>query len=197
MAKSFRTQKAFRDWLEKNHAKSKELILRLFKVHAKHRGIGYKEALDEALCFGWIDGVRRGVDDDSFSVRFTPRKAKSKWSLVNIKRATELETEDRMHAAGLAAFRARSAIALAPYSFESPPIPLAPGMEKKFRANRGAWEFFQTLPPWYRKTSIFWVMTAKRPETRERRLAQLIDRSAKRISISVLRRTTKAKRDQG
>jgi uncharacterized protein YdeI (YjbR/CyaY-like superfamily) len=163
-------------------------------VHAKHRGIGYKEALDEALCHGWIDGVRHGLDADSFTTRFTPRKSKSKWSLVNIKRATELEAEGRMHSAGLAAFRARTAIAHAPYSFETPPVPLAPAMEKAFRANKGAWEFFQTLPPWYKKNSVFWVMTAKRPETRERRLAELIDRSAKRIPISVLRRTTKAKR---
>ena len=106
MPRSFRTQAAFRAWLQKNHASETELPLRLFKVHAKSRGIGYKEALDEALCFGWIDGVRHALDEDSFTVRFTPRKPKSKWSQVNIKRVGELESAGLMHASGLAAFRA-------------------------------------------------------------------------------------------
>jgi uncharacterized protein YdeI (YjbR/CyaY-like superfamily) len=91
MGRSFRTQDEFRAWLEKNHATEKELIVRCYKVRAKDRGIGYRESLDEALCFGWIDGVRRGLDEDSFTPRFTPRKPKSNWSKVNIKRATELE----------------------------------------------------------------------------------------------------------
>jgi uncharacterized protein YdeI (YjbR/CyaY-like superfamily) len=188
MAKSFKTQQSFRAWLERNHAKEKELILRLFKVHATHRGIGYREALDEALCYGWIDGVRRGLDDDSFTVRFTPRKAKSKWSLVNIKRATELEAEGKLHESGLAAFRARSGIAHAPYSFESPPLELDEGFERKFRANRDAWEFFQAQPPWYKRSCKFWVMTAKRDDTRIRRLEQLIERCVKKTSIEQLRR---------
>ena len=104
MARSFRTREDFRAWLEKNHATENELTIRLFKVHAKDRGIGYREALDEALSFGWIDGVRRGLDDDSFTTRFTPRKKRSNWSAVNIKRAKELEAEGRMNAAGLAAW---------------------------------------------------------------------------------------------
>jgi uncharacterized protein YdeI (YjbR/CyaY-like superfamily) len=179
MAHSFRTQGQFRAWLEKNHATAKELVLRCFKTHAKHRGIGYKEGLDEALCFGWIDGVRRSLDEDSFTVRFSPRKAKSLWSKVNIKRATELEAEGRMHAAGLAAFRARTGTAQAPYSFENKSIALDPAAEKKFRANKRAWEFFQAQPPWYRRTCIFWVMSAKREETRAARLARLIEVCAK------------------
>jgi uncharacterized protein YdeI (YjbR/CyaY-like superfamily) len=107
MPKAFRTQADLRAWLEKNHATEKELILRCFKTHARDRGIGYRAGLDEALCFGWIDGVRHSLDDDSFTVRFTPRKPKSAWSRENIKRASELEAEGRMHDAGLAAFHAR------------------------------------------------------------------------------------------
>lgn len=194
MARSFRTQKDFRAWLEKNHATAKELMLRLFKVHAKHRGIGYREALDEALCFGWIDGVVRALDDDSFTQRFTPRKKRSNWSTVNIKRANELEAAGQMHEAGLAAFRARSGIAVAPYSFEHAPMSLDPAMEKRFRAKKRAWDFYQTLPPWYKRNSTFWVMTAKQAETRERRLAQLIDRCAKKMRPDPLGSMNPAKR---
>jgi len=177
MGKTFRRQDDFRAWLEKNHAKEKELILRLFKVHAKHKGIGYKEALDEALCYGWIDGVRRGLDEDSFTQRFTPRKPKSSWSTVNIKRAKELIAEGRMRPPGLAAFD-RDAIAVAPYSFEHGPMALDPQFEKKLRANKRAWKFFQAHPPWYRRTTTFWVMQAKREETRAKRFQTLYERCA-------------------
>ena len=120
MASQFRTPEDFRTWLEKNHASEKELIVRLFKVHAKHRGIGYREALDEALCFGWIDGIKRALDKDSFTHRFSPRKAKSKWSNVNIKRFKELKKAGRVQPPGLAAFEARNVYA-GLYSFESDP----------------------------------------------------------------------------
>jgi uncharacterized protein YdeI (YjbR/CyaY-like superfamily) len=189
MARSFKTQKDFRDWLHRNHTKGKELILRCFKVHAKDRGIGYREGLDEALCYGWIDGVRRGVDDDSFTVRFTPRKPRSNWSRVNIRRANELEADGKMHPAGLVAFRARDVTRPAPYSFESKPLELSAAFAKQFRANKAAWEFFQAQAPWYRRVSKFWVMSAKRDETRKKRLRELIDRSAKRVSIEALRRS--------
>jgi len=175
MAKSFRTQKDFRDWLEKHHAFEKELMMRLFKVHARARGIGYREALDEALCYGWIDGVRRSLDEDSFTQRFTPRKKKSNWSAVNIKRVKELQKEGRMCEPGLAAFNARDATAVAPYSFESKAMELAPAFVKKLRANKRAWEFFQSLAPSYRRVSVFWVMSAKREETRAKRFATLLE----------------------
>lgn len=186
--KAFRTRKHFREWLERNHASASELVIRCFKVHAKQRGIGYKEALDEAICFGWIDGVRHGLDNDSFTTRLTPRKAKSNWSAVNIKRAKELEAEGRMHPSGLAAFRARDKTASAPYSFENRGITLDPAFEKQLRANQAAWEFFQTLPPWYRRTTIFWVMSAKREETRARRFATLLESTAKRTASPLLNR---------
>jgi uncharacterized protein YdeI (YjbR/CyaY-like superfamily) len=193
VAKAFRTSEEFRAWLEKNHASVTELDMRLFKTHAKQRGIGYREALDEALCFGWIDGVRRSLDADSFTQRFTPRKKKSNWSRVNIKRATELDAEGRMHSAGLAAFRARNAIAVAPYSFENRSVRLDAAAEKKFRANKRAWEFYQAQAPWYRRTTAFWVMSAKREETRARRLASLIERSAKETRAPPLTPTKKSK----
>ncbi|MEX2154500.1 MAG: YdeI/OmpD-associated family protein [Gemmatimonadaceae bacterium] len=189
MAKAFRTQKDFRAWLEKNHTKVKELNLRLFKVHAKERGIGYKEALDEALCYGWIDGVRRSLDADSFTQRFTPRKARSNWSAVNIKRAKELIEEKRMRPPGLAAFEARAATAVAPYSFENRHITLDPAFEKKLRANKKAWEFFQSQAPWYRRTVAFWVMQAKREDTRARRFETLYERCAGGKPIPLLART--------
>jgi uncharacterized protein YdeI (YjbR/CyaY-like superfamily) len=186
--KAFRSREHFRSWLERHHSVTTELILRCFKVHAKHRGIGYKEGLDEALCFGWIDGVRRSLDNDSFTVRFTPRKSKSNWSAVNIKRAKELEAEGRMQPAGLAAFRARNALAVAPYSFESRSVTLDPPFEKQLRANKVAWEFFQAQAPWYRRTIVFWVMSAKRQETRERRFASLLERCGKRATVPPLKR---------
>jgi uncharacterized protein YdeI (YjbR/CyaY-like superfamily) len=186
MAKAFKTQADFRRWLQKHHATEKELMMRLFKVHAKERGIGYREALDEALCWGWIDGVRRSLDEDSFTQRFTPRKKKSNWSAVNIKRAKELVKEGRMCAPGLAAFEARDRTAISPYSFESGSLKLDPALEKRFRANKTAWEFFQAQPPGYRKLMTFRIMTAKREETRAKRLQQLLDVSAKKRRVGLV-----------
>ena len=181
-------QQKFRAWLEQNHQTTTELLVRCYKTRAKDKGLTYRQALDEALCFGWIDGVRRAVDNDSFSVRFTPRKPKSKWSAVNIERATELQAEGRMHPAGEAAFAARDAATPKRYSYESRPAKLDARSLAKLRANKRAWVFFQAQPPWYRRTSSFWVMEAKREETRERRLAELIARSAKGEPIKLLDR---------
>lgn len=160
--------------------------MRLFKVHARSKGIGYREALDEALCFGWIDGVRRALDEDSFTQRFTPRKAKSNWSSVNIKRVQELIAEDRMHPAGLAAFNARDANARAPYSFEHGPKTLAPALEKRFRANKKAWAFWESCPPYYKRVVSFYIMGAKREETRERRLENVLRCSEKGERLPML-----------
>lgn len=186
MPRSFRTPAGFRKWLEKNHASERELIVRLFKVHARHRGVGYKEALDEALCFGWIDGVRKSLDSDSFTQRFTPRKTKSNWSAVNIKRAKELQAEGRMRPPGAAAFAARDATAVAPYSFEARAMSLDPAFEKRFRANRPAWKFFQSQAPYYRRVTTFWVMSAKRDDTRARRFAELLRRSSQGRRVGLL-----------
>lgn len=184
--RTFRTQADFRAWLEKNHASERELDMRLFKVHARARGIGYREALDEALCFGWIDGVRRSLDDDSFTQRFTPRKARSNWSSVNIKRVQELIAEGRMHSAGLAAFNARDAKTSAPYSYERRPKAFDPAFEKRLRANKKAWAYWETCPPYYKRLMIFRVMSAKRDETRERRFATFLGYMAKGERLPLL-----------
>jgi uncharacterized protein YdeI (YjbR/CyaY-like superfamily) len=189
---TFASRRKFRQWLEKNHRRVPELLVRCYKVGAGEKGLTYREALDEALCFGWIDGVRRSLDQNSFSTRFTPRKPKSYWSAVNIRRATELANEGRMHAAGRAAFEARDPRKPGRYSFENKPKELDPSLKKRLRANKRAWTFFQAQAPWYQRTSIFWIMQAKREETRERRLAELIAKSAKREPIKLLDRTPRS-----
>ena len=184
--RSFKTPEDFRSWLEKNHASEKELILRCFKQHARDKGIGYREALDEALCWGWIDGVRKALDEDSFTQRFTPRKAKSNWSVVNIKRAKELIDEGRMCAPGLAAFEARDRTQMSPYSSEAAKMRLDPALEKQFRANRKAWEFFQAQPPGYRRLMVFRIMTGKREETRAKRFADLLKACARQERMRLM-----------
>ncbi len=164
----------FRAWLVKNHATVTELNLRLAKVGAK--GLTYREALDEALCFGWIDGVRRAFDASTFIQRFSPRKAKSAWSTVNIKRYRELEAEGRVRPPGPKAFEAR---VKSRYSFESPPSVLPPFFVRRFKANARAWAFFTGQAPWYQRTCTHWIMSARQAETRERRLDRLIALSAR------------------
>jgi uncharacterized protein YdeI (YjbR/CyaY-like superfamily) len=186
---AFKTAGDLRAWLTRQHASAKELLVRCFKVHAQARGVTYAQALDEALCFGWIDGVRRSLDAHSFSQRFTPRKAKSNWSAVNIMRARELQAEGRMHPAGLAAFRAGTAAGgPAPYSYATRPVEMSPAYAKLLRANPRARAYFERQPPWYRRTSAFWVMSAKREETRVKRLGVLIACSAKATTIPPLTR---------
>lgn len=148
--------------------------MRLFKVHAREKGIGYTEALDEALCFGWIDGVRKSLDDDSYVQRFTPRKARSNWSAVNLKRVKELETEGRMHDAGRAA-RERWDGNKAPYSFESKPVELSAEFLGRLQRNKKAWKFWESQPPSVKRLASFWVMSAKREETRERRFGVVLE----------------------
>ena len=184
--KPFKTQKAFRAWLAKNHAKEKELILRLYKVHAKEKGIGYREALDEALCWGWIDGVIRRLDDDSFQQRFTPRKAKSNWSAVNIARMKTLIAEGRVAKPGLEAFQRRGETKPAPYSYENRALRLAPAFVKRFKAEPAAWKFFEALPPGFKNLMVFRVMDAKRMETRERRFAKLLEYSRKQQRMPLM-----------
>jgi uncharacterized protein YdeI (YjbR/CyaY-like superfamily) len=186
--RAFDSQSDFRNWLTTHHATTNELLILCYKTHTQDKGLTYRQALDEALCFGWIDGVRRAVDEESFSVRFTPRKPKSYWSAVNIRRATELANEGRMQAAGRAAFEAREVKKPERYSFENKAKELDPTLKRKFRANKRAWTFFQAQAPWYQRTSIFWIMEAKREETRERRLAELIAKSAKGEPIKLLDR---------
>jgi len=192
---AFRTPRAFRAWLERHHADLDELLVRCFKSHAAERGLTYSQALDEALCFGWIDGVRRSVDEDTFSVRFSPRKEKSKWSAVNVARARVLEEEGRMRPPGLRAFRKRGeGGSKVGYSYESRPQELAPGYLRKLRARPRALAFYEAQPPWYRRVSAFWVMSAKQEETRVRRLEQLIACSERGRTIGPLTRAKEPRR---
>ena len=181
---SFKTPAALRAWLKKNRATAAELIMRVWKVHAAARGVTNSQAVDEMLCVGWIDGVRHAIDEDSFRVRFTRRTSSSIWSAINIRRYGELLKEGRVTPAGKAAFAARTEYRSRVYSFEqAKPVELSAALEKKLRASAKAWTFWQECPPWYRKTCAHWVMSAKQDETRERRLAKLIDHSASGVGI--------------
>jgi uncharacterized protein YdeI (YjbR/CyaY-like superfamily) len=186
--RAFRSPAAFRAWLATHHATTPELVVRLFKVASAHRGIVYPQALDEALCFGWIDGVRRRHDAESYTIRFTPRKPRSIWSRVNIAHVERLLAAGRMAPSGLAAYAARDDARTALYSFERREAKLAPAYARAFRAKARAWAFFQGEAPWYRRTCTHWVMSAKREETRARRLAQLIACSAAAQRIPQLAR---------
>ena len=184
----------FRAWLEAHHATESELLVGFHKKATGKRSMSWTEAVREALCFGWIDGVRRSLDDERYVNRFTPRKPRSNWSAVNVRHVEELIREGRMHPAGLAAFEAREQRRTGVYSYENRhEAKLDAEQEARFRAHTGAWEFFSSQPPGYRQTAIFWVVSAKRPETRVRRLATLIDDSAHGRRISLLARPEKPK----
>ncbi len=175
----FATPAAFRAWLERHHADRTELIVGFHKKGTGKPGITWPESVDEALCFGWIDGVRRRHDETSYTIRFTPRKPRSTWSAVNVARVEELTREGRMTPAGLAAFQRRDEARTAIYSHERrEPARLDTAAERRFRANRTAWTWFENQAPSYRKAAIHWVTSAKQPETGERRLDRLIDDSA-------------------
>jgi uncharacterized protein YdeI (YjbR/CyaY-like superfamily) len=181
----------FRRWLEKNHAKEAELVVG-FHPKSPGRAFAYREALDEALCFGWIDGVRRSLGYGRWTIRFTPRKARSTWSLVNIRHVERLEKEGRMAPSGRKAFEARDTKRSGIYSFEQrKEAAFDREATKAFEAKPKAWAFFQSQPPGYMRTATFWVMSAKRPETRHRRLQQLIDDSAKGNRLGMLSRPEK------
>jgi len=185
----FPTAAAFRSWLEKNHATVSELFIGFYRKESGKGGISYREALDEALCFGWIDGVRKRFDEASYTIRFTPRKPDSIWSAVNTSRIGELVKQGRVHPAGQHGFDRHDPKKSEPYSYERATCQLDGAYEKKFRANKKAWEFYQAQAPWYRRTSAWWVVSAKREETRQRRLAQLIADSAKARRIGILAAT--------
>lgn len=174
----FRSPAALRAWLEKNYSKSDEIWIGFYKKDSGKSGITYAEALDEALCFGWIDGIRKTLDDVSYVNRFTPRRARSVWSRVNIAKVKALIEAGRMTPAGLAEYEKRSGEATGPYSFEQYQVQFSAKQEKVFRKNRVAWKFFESQPPYYRRVATWWVTSAKREETQDRRLERLIDDSA-------------------
>jgi uncharacterized protein YdeI (YjbR/CyaY-like superfamily) len=192
-ARFFATPADFRAWLEKHHATEAELLVGFHKKHTGRPSMTWTESVREALCFGWIDGIRRSVGDESYTIRFTPRKADSVWSALNVRHVEELMRGGRMSPAGIAVFEARKSERTGVYSFEQRHLArLEPEQEKQFRADAKAWGFFQSQPPGYRQTAIFWVLSAKREETRARRLATLIDDSAAGRRLAQL--TSPAKR---
>ena len=182
----FATPADFRRWLGKHHRSAAELLVGFYKKGSGRPSITWPESVDEALCFGWIDGVRRSLDDESYTIRFTPRRPGSNWSLINIRKVEALIRDGRMKPAGLEAFNARDEAKSGVYSFEQREnAKLDRKAEAKFKANRAAWKFFQAQPPGYRKIAAFYVMSAKREETRAKRLNILIEHSAagQRIGI--------------
>ena len=184
--KFFSRPDQFRHWLERNHDRETELLVGFHKKASGKPSVTYNEALDEALCFGWIDGVRKNVDETSYTIRFTPRKPRSIWSNVNVNHVERLIKAGRMHAAGLDAYARRDPKRTGIYAFENRPREFAPEYEKKFRANRAAWKFFEQQPPGYKRTIIFWVMSAKQEETRMRRLERLIADSEQGVRVGLL-----------
>src|SRR6478672_9562634 len=156
----FPTPVAFRAWLERHHADADALLVGFYKVGSGKPSMTWPESVDEALCFGWIDGVRKRVDDVSYSIRFTPRKPRSIWSAVNIKRVGELTAMGRMHPAGLKAFEARADDKSAIYAYEQKDARFDAADEQEFRANQGAWDFFHAQAPWYQRTATWWVISA-------------------------------------
>ena len=176
----FKTPAALRRWFQTHHATRAELWIGFYKKDSGRGGVVYKQALDEALCVGWIDGMVRRVDEASYMQRFTPRRPRSNWSAINIARANELMAEGRMQPAGRAAFDRRIPDRSVVYSYEQRrAATLSPAERRAVKANLAAWSFFDAQPPAYKRTVAWWIQSAKKTETRERRLAVLIDCSAR------------------
>jgi len=188
----FATPSNFRAWLEAHHDKFRELLVGFHKKSSGKRSITWPESVDAALCFGWIDGVRKSIDETSYTIRFTPRKPTSTWSSTNINRVRELTKKGLMHPAGLKAFAARSAKKSGIYSYEQRKHPrFTRDQEKQFRANKSAWDFFRSQAPWYQRVTTWWVISAKREETKLKRLSLLIEHSQHRRTMPHLTRAKK------
>ena len=183
----FESPSGFRTWLEQNHDATQELWVGFYKKSSGKPSITWPEAVDEALCFGWIDGVRKSIDESSYTIRFTPRKAGSIWSAVNIKRVGELSQLGLMQPEGLKAFEKRVGKKSGLYSYENA-AELDEAYEQQFRANKKAWDFFQARPASYRRAAIWWVVIAKKEETKLKRLATLIEDSEHGRTIAPLTR---------
>jgi len=175
----FKDHTAFRKWLERNHKKEKELVVGFYKKASEKFNMTWSESVDQALCYGWIDGIRRSIDKDSYSIRFTPRRTTSVWSNINIKKVEELTKQGLMQPAGLEIYKQRKEEKSGIFSYESEAKQLEKDLEGKFKANDGAWEFFTRQAPSYRKMIIHWILSAKQEATRARRLEKVIAESEK------------------
>lgn len=178
----------FRCWLDEHHDREDELWVGYWKKATGRPTLTWSESVDEALCYGWIDGIRRSIDHESYTNRFTPRRPGSHWSRRNLERVAVLIEEGRMMPAGLAAYERRDPEKSGRYSFERESAELSDEQVTTFKARTGAWDFWNEQPPGYRKQATWWVVSAKREETRERRLGTLIEDSANGLRIKQLRR---------
>lgn len=187
----FATAARFRAWLEAHHETAKELLVGFRKKHTGKPSLTWHEAVGEALCFGWIDGVRTGIDEHRYTIRFTPRRATSIWSAVNIKRVGELESEGRMRDPGRAAFARRRENRSGQYSYEQRPTELVEPYRSIFRQQRAAYRFFEAQAPSYRRACIWWIVSAKLETTRAKRLERLIEDSAAGRRLEMLEKYSK------
>ena len=186
MTRFFTSAEALRRWMERHHDRVGEVWLGFYRKHTKRRGISYSEALDVALCFGWIDGIRKKLDETSYTNRFSPRRPGSIWSTVNIRHVERLTAAGLMHPAGLAAYERRDPAKSGIYSFEQRPRQFPAALEARFRAVPAGWAHFTSQPPGYQRLAIWFVVSAKREETQLRRLQQVIDASASGMRVGVL-----------
>jgi uncharacterized protein YdeI (YjbR/CyaY-like superfamily) len=183
----FKSANYFRKWLEKNYKKETELFVGFYKVGTGKPSLTWSQSVDQALCFGWIDGIRKSIDDESYSIRFTPRKPTSKWSAINIKKVEELTKLGLMKPEGLKAFRLTDEDKARVYLNESHPVELPANYKKKLMSNEKAWKYFSSMPPSYQKITVRWVMDAKQEKTRDSRLETLIKDSAAGQKVKVMR----------
>ena len=178
MPRFFKTADVFQAWLAKHSGSESELIVGFYKLGSGRPSMTWSESVDEALCYGWIDGVRANIDEQSYQIRFTPRKLSSTWSAINIEKVRALEEQGRLTASGREAFSHRTEAKSRTYSYEQRvEVPLSPEELAQFRKNRVAWRFFEAQPPGYRRLIIHRIVSAKRPETRQGRFAKLIEAS--------------------
>jgi uncharacterized protein YdeI (YjbR/CyaY-like superfamily) len=187
----FESPAAFRAWLQRNHETASELNVGFYKRHTKKPSMTWPESVDQALAYGWIDGIRRSLGEDAYTIRFSPRRKGSIWSAVNIKRVGELKKQNLMTEAGLVAFALRKENRSGVYAYEQRTPELPEEFAKVFRKNKEAWKHFEAQAPWYRKTTMWYVVSAKRDETRRKRLNTLIDCSARGKLLPGLDRTKK------
>jgi uncharacterized protein YdeI (YjbR/CyaY-like superfamily) len=190
----FPTQSDLRKWFTRNHKQSDEIWVGYYKKDTGEKSITWQESVDEALCFGWIDGIRKSINEESYKIRFTPRRKGSNWSAVNIKRIKELIKLGLVKPAGLKVFKNRDAKKDEQYSFEQQKVELPKTFEKKIKANSKAWEYFIKLPPYAKRLSTWWVISAKREETKLKRLDILIQCSeeGRKIPPLIIRKKDKS-----
>ncbi len=179
----FEDQSEFRKWLEINHMKEREIIVGYYKVGTGKPNMSWSQSVDQALCFGWIDGIRKSIDEESYCIRFTPRNPKSVWSEVNINKVKVLTEQGLMQPAGLDIFNHRKDDKSKIYSYENKPLTLKDEYEKIFRSNETAWEFFSTQTQTYKQSIFYWIMSAKQESTRISRLEKLIDASSQLMKV--------------